>query len=69
MKATPTTAALFFTALFLPASCVSKETQLKDLQGPPSYSSMIKQAPTVAFFELIRDSARYDKSIVRWDAR
>lgn len=68
MKRTPTTAALFFTALFLPASCVTQEPQLKDVQGPPSYSSTIKQAPTVAFCELIRDSARYDKSIVRTQA-
>jgi hypothetical protein len=61
MKRTPKTAALFFAALFLPASCITQEPQLKDIEGPPSYSSTIKQAPTVPFCELIRDSSRYDK--------
>jgi len=68
MKRTPETAALFFTALFLPVSCITQEPQLKDIEGPPSYSSTIKQAPTVPFCELIRDSARYDKGIVRTQA-
>jgi hypothetical protein len=68
MKRTPTTAALIFIALVLPVSCITQEPQLKDIQGPPSYPSTIKQAPTVPFCELIRDSARYDKSIVRTQA-
>jgi len=68
IKRTPTMGALFFTALLLSISCVSQEPQVKDIQGPPSYSSTIKQAPTVPFCELLRNSARYDKRIVRTQA-
>jgi hypothetical protein len=63
-----TTAALSFAALFLLASCVTQEPQSKDIEGPPSFSSTIKKAPTVPFCELIRDSAHYDKEIVRTQA-
>jgi len=65
MIRTLTIPVLSFAALFLLVSCVTQEPQLKDIQGPPTYASTIKQAPTVPFCELIRDSPRYDKGIVR----
>lgn len=68
IKRTPITAALLITLLCLFYGCATHETQLKELNDPPSYSSTIKQAPTVPFCELIRDSARYDNGIVSTQA-
>ena len=62
------TSALLFTLICLLSSCATHETQLKEINEPPSYSSTIKQAPTVPFCELIHDSARYDNRIVSTQA-
>jgi len=67
-KPTPIPVALFFTLLCVVSSCVTHEPQLKDITGPPTYASTIKQAPIVPFCELIRDSARYDNRIVSTQA-
>lgn len=55
-------------ALFLLASCFTREPQLKDTEGPPSFAATVQKAPTVSFCDLVRDSEPYDKKIVRAQA-
>src|SRR5712691_6371889 len=55
-------------SLCLLTSCCIREPQLKDTEGPPSFASSVRTAPSVSFCELIRDPERYDKKIVRTQA-
>ena len=68
MKRLPTTTALLFIILFWVSACKTHEPQASDIQGPPSYSSTVKEAPTIPFCQLIRDPSRYDKEVVRTEA-
>ena len=71
IKRTPITVALLITLLILSSACATRGPQLNEINEinePPTYSATIKQAPTVPFCELIRDSARYDNGIVSTQA-
>jgi len=56
---------LGLTALFSFSHCAIQEPKLKDVEGPPTMSSTVNEAPTVSFCELIRNPSHYDKSVVR----
>jgi hypothetical protein len=54
--------------LFSFARCTTREPNLKDIEGPPSMSSTVANAPEVSFCELVRNSARHDRAVVRTNA-
>jgi len=68
MKHRHTILTLIYAALLFVASCTIHEPQLKDIEGPPSFSSTIAKAPTVQFCDLISDPDRYDGQVVRTQA-
>ena len=57
-------AALPFSLLY----CESRPPKVQELEWPPSLSTAIEKAPTVAYCELIRNPSRYAKQIVRTEA-
>jgi hypothetical protein len=56
---------LALTALFSFSQCAIQEPKLKDVEGPPTMSSTVNEAPMVSFCELVRNPAHYHKSVVR----
>jgi hypothetical protein len=51
--------------LFSFSQCAIREPKLTDVEGPPTMSSTVNEAPTVSFCELVHNAAHYDKSVVR----
>ena len=63
-----TIAAFSFASLVLMVSCAPQQPNIKDVEGPPTFTQSISQAPTVPLCELIRDFDTYEKGIVRTTA-
>ena len=51
--------------LSLFSRCTVHEPSPKDLEGPPTMSSSVENAPVVSFCDLVRHAAQYDKMVVR----
>lgn len=56
---------LVLTLLICLTQCTTHEPSVKDIQGPPSMAPTVEKAKTVSWCDLIRDSQRYDKQVVR----
>lgn len=53
------------TLLLCLTQCMTHEPSVKDIEGPPSMAATVEKAPTVSWCDLIRESQRYDKQVVR----
>jgi len=68
MKTPLTYLLLVLSAAFLSLYCVARSSKVQEPEWPPSLSTAIEKAPTVAYCELIRNPNRFANQIVRTEA-
>jgi len=53
---------------FVLIQCADRHPKTPELESPPSLSTAIEQAPTVAYCDLVRNAPRFNNAIVRTEA-